>query len=293
MKKLAFSVWPELPNDISCPQSLLDRSSEREGILADWGFEFRHVSRCDHDDVAKTLFERYTKKNVRKATSISDYIRVAEMVYALEKEGYDEVFYLDYDFHCWSKPTGYGVPLQCNLQPDDNGDPVKLWYRGINCAYYLGKHHLPILKRHLQLLRNYIISKDYNPAYCYPMNFLAEIEETVGYIPGYWLLGSFVRTNSYCPEYVEKLIHLAVYAGDMPEKGFIRGMNLMGSDYDTENGFQAEQKRAEEIKDKLEREFPYFSLEEIREELAGVRLRPNYNSLGKRQELKQILGRIK
>ena len=64
-------------------------------------------------------------------------------------------------------------------------------------------------------------------------------------------------------------------------------------DYDTENGFQAEQKRAEEIKDKLEREFPYFSLEEIREELAGVRLRPNYNSLNKRQDLKQILGRIK
>jgi hypothetical protein len=293
MKKLAFSVWPDLPYNPTCPESLLVRSKEREKILNSAGFEFRHLSRCDHDDVAKTLAERYTRKNIRKATSISDYIRVAEMVFALEEEGYDEVFYLDYDFHCWSPPSRYGVALQCNLQPDDNGVPMKLWYRGINSVYYLGKHHLAILKRHLKLLQDYIISKNYNPSYCYPMNFLAEIEETVGYVPGYWLLGSFVRTHSYCPAYVEKLIHLAVYSGDMPKSGFIEGLNLMGSDYDTETGFLAEQTRAEEIKDKLEREFPYFSLEEIREELAGIRLRPNYNSLGKRKELKQILGRIK
>lgn len=293
MKKLAFSVWPELPNDVPCPQSLLDRSKQREKTLSEWGFEFRHVTRCDHDSVVRTLVERYTKRNVRKATSISDYTRVAEMVYALEVEKYDEVFYLDYDFHCWSQPTGYGVPLQCNLQPDENGNPVKLWYRGINCAYYLGGHHLPILKRHLKLLQDYIISKDYNPAYCYPMNFLAEIEESIGYVPGYWLLGSFVRTKSYCPQYVEKLIHLAVYGGDMPNTNFIEGLNLMGSDYDTETGFRSEQERAEEIRDALNQKFPYYTLEELREELKSVRLRPNYNSRQKRQQLKRLLGRNK
>jgi hypothetical protein len=293
MKKLAFSVWPDLPHNPSCPQSLLNRSKQREELLNQHGFDFRHLGRCDHDEVSKTLASRYTKKHIRKATSISDYIRVAEMVFALEKEGYDEVFYLDYDFHLWSPPENYGVALQCNLQPDENGEPTKLWYRGINSVYYLGQKHLPILKRHQKLLQDYIIGKDYNPAYCYPMNFLAEIEESIGYVPGYWLLGSFVRTNSYCPGYVEKLIHLALFAGDMPKGKFIEGINLMGSDYDTESGFLAEQTRAEEIKMKLEKRYPYYTLEELREELKSVRLRPNYNSLQKRAQLKKLLGRDK
>lgn len=293
MKRLAFSVWPNLPYNPKCPDSLLKRADARAEFLSQHGFEFRHLTRCDHDDVAKTLAERYTSKNIRKATSISDYIRVAEMVHALENEGYDEVFYLDYDFHCWSPPSGYGVALQCNLQPDGDGSPMKMWYRGINSVYYLGKQHLPVLKRHLALLQKYIIGQDYSPAYCYPMNFLAEIEESIGYVPGYWLLGSFVRTKSYCPQYVEKMIHLAVFGGDMPDSNFIEGLNLMGSDYDTEDGFLSEQRRAEEIREKLTREFPYYTLEEIREELKDVRLRPNYNSLGKRKQLKKLMGRGK
>jgi hypothetical protein len=67
----------------------------------------------------------------------------------------------------------------------------------------------------------------------------------------------------------------------------------MGSDYDTESGFLAEQTRAEEIKMKLEKRYPYYTLEELREELKSVRLRPNYNSLQKRAQLKKLLGRDK
>jgi len=293
MKKLAFSVWPELPNDISCPQALLDRSSKREEILAEGGFDYRHVTRCDHDDVAKTLSKLYTKKNIRKATSISDYTRVAEMFFALEEEGYDEVLYLDYDFHLWKPPTGFGVALEANLKLDERGTPEKLWYRGINCAYYLGKQHLPILKRHLKSLQDYIVGKDYNPSYCYPMNYLAEIEEKVGYIPGYWHLNSFIFDDYFSPKHTEKLVHLAVYSGDMPDCDIITGLNLEGSRQDTEQGFLLEQKAAEVIIKRLKEEFPYFTLEEIQEELSTVRIRPNYNSLKKRAELKQILGRIK
>ena len=292
MKKLAFSVWPNLPGDIPCPQSLMSRSLDREKLLSDWGFEFRHVSRCDHDPFVNTLVDRYTKRNVRKATCISDYTRVAEMVHVLEVEGYDEVFYLDYDFHCWSPPSGYGVALQCNFQPDEDGNPAKLWYRGVNAVYYFGKQHLPILKRHLKLLQEHIINRDYNLIHCYPMNFFAEIEEKIGYVPGYWILGSLVSTKGWCPDYVEKLIHLAVYAGDMPSNNFIAGLNLMGSCSEDEEKLKMEQNRAEEIMAKLNKNFPYYPLEQLQEEFQKVRIRPNYNSLQKRRELKQILGRL-
>jgi hypothetical protein len=292
MKKLAFSVWPELPNDRPCPTALLQRAKKRESVLSISGFEFKGVTRCDQDEVAIELAARYTKRNVRKATSISDYTRVAEMIKSLES-GYDEVMYLDYDFHIWAPPSNYGVALQCNLQADENGNPAKLWYRGVNAVYYFSQEHLPLLKRHLEALQTYIIKTDFNPTYCYPMNYMAELEETVGYIPGYWILGSVFRSGAFCPEYTEKLIHLAVYAKDVPVGKFIEGINLMGSDYSEESGFSLEQKRAEEIKLKLEEEYPYFTLEDIQKDLSEVRLRPNYNSLQKRAQLKQILGRNK
>ena len=165
---------------------------------------------------------------------------------------------------------------------------MKLWYRGVNAVYYLSREHLPALKRHLKLLQEYIITKEFNPSFCYPMNYMGELEETVGYVPGYWLLGSFSNLKCYCPDYLEKMIHLGVFMGDMPNEGLIRGANLMGSDHGDEDGFFEEQKRIEELNDKLNSSFPAFSVNEIREEFKSIRMRPNYNSLGKRAQLKQF-----
>jgi hypothetical protein len=287
MKRLAFSVWPDLPKNKPLPDYLRNKAESRLELLESGGFEFFHLSSCDQDDYARKLVERYNlKPSIRKATSISDYTRVAEMVKLLEN-GVDEIFYLDYDFHLWELPKGYGVSLESHILPDEDGSPVKLWYRGQNSTYYLSKDHLPILKRHLGYLQDYLKKTDFQPKYCYPMNYLWEFEQDIGYIPGYRDVGTFACGQVWY-ETVEKILQLSVFLGDMPDTS-ITGVNLRGSSNLDFGGISTEFQEISKLRDSTNA--GKFSEEEVRSILKGLRIRPNYNSLGKRENLKRFIGK--
>lgn len=287
MKK-AFSVWPDLPGNIELPEHLKVSSTERAKLLKKGGFDFHHFSDCDLDDCSRRMVEVYLKKpTVRKATGISDYIRVVELIRLLEEEKCEEVLYLDYDFHLWSLPSDYGITLESHIQPDENGNPMKLWYRGQNSVYYLSQKHLPILINHREDLKSKIAKFKYKPKYCYPMDHLGEIEEKIGFVPGYRHLGSPSSVGNLWNESVVQMLHLGLFLGDQPDIS-IEGINLIGSSNTTKGEISQDQLELEKIRETLPEKTGLFTEENVKKLIQGIKLRPNYNSPVKRKQLKDF-----
>lgn len=292
MKK-AFSVWPDCPGNAKLPEYLKESSKVRAELLKEGGFDFHHLSQCDQDDYAKRMVETYLEKpTIRKATSISDYTRIVEMIRLFEEEGCQEVLYLDYDFHMWELPTKFGIVLESHIQADENGLPYKLWYRGQNAVYYLSREHLPLLINHRENLRKCIVDSGYKPKYCFPMNYMGEFEEKIGYIPGYRHLGTVSQVNDLWEKTVMQMLHLSFFIGDMPDLS-LTGVNLTGSANTTYGMISAEYQRFEELRETISSGGETYTEDEVRDLITGIKLRPNYNSLVKRKQLKDFVKGIK
>lgn len=292
MKKLAFSVWPKFPNypeGNKIPPFLLNYFQHTRGVLDKAGFDYSLVERVDYDDVSLKLSESFSPGEKRKAANVSDYTRLCAMVSALEG-GYDEVLYLDLDFHMWSPPSGYGCALESHFQTEAGGDKVvKLWYRGINCVYYLHKNHLNVLKRHHSSVRNRIVAAKYRPKYTYPMHDIWTIENEVGYIPGYWLFGALSNPDYTRLDYMQDMVHLSVHLGHMPRESLLEGTNLNGSHYSEEGEMGEFLKSSNELRGILKNNFPRRGIEEIRSDLSEARIRVNYNNIPKKREIQSFL----
>jgi len=288
MKK-AFSVWPNCPGNAKLPEHLKNSSDKRAEFLKTGGFDFYHFSRCDGDDYAKRMVETYLEKpTIRKATGISDYIRIVEMIRLFEEEKCEEVMYLDYDFHLWSLPKKFGITLESHIQADEEGEPYKLWYRGQNSVYYLSRDHLPLLINHRENLRKFIVSSKYKPKYCYPMNYLWEFEEKLGYIPGYRHVGTVAEIGNLWDKTVTKILHLSKFLNDMPDIS-IEGINMAGATNTTSGEISEEFSRLEKLRETIVSGGESYTESEVRELITGIKLRPNYNSLVKRKQLKEFV----
>ena len=291
MRKLAFSVWPKFPKypeDVP-PPYVLSHFEHTRGVLEDAGFDYKLVKHIDYDEVSIKLSETFSPGNKRKAANVSDYIRICEMVSSLEGV-YDEVLYVDLDFHMWSPPSGYGCALESHFQTENGDDEiVKLWYRGINCVYYLHRDHLGILKRHHADVKHRVVTANYRPKYTYPMHDIWMIENEVGYIPGYWLFGPLSNPDFARLDYMQDIVHLAVYLGHMPKESLLEGTNLNGSHYSEKAGMSDFLDSSNRVRETLQANFPRRSIEEIREDLSNARVRVNYNNIPRKREIQQFL----
>lgn len=231
MKKYAFSYWPNI--FVQPPKEQLSPiRNESIKILESDGFLVECVDTFGKfDKWAALLIDAFKDQpTVKDYTNFSDYGRVVHLREKLDQ--YDEVLYFDYDLLILDSPKQYGVGLECHFSNDENKPDIKLtdkfWFRGVNCAIYLSKKHIPILDSHLEDMREVIEKTKGKVQHCYPMDLIWRLEEQVGYIPGYYLFGS-LEEPGYCTE--EKVLYsLALFEDFLgTEYAKIQAVNLMGS----------------------------------------------------------------
>lgn len=293
MKKIAFSVWPELENN-PIPSNLITIRSTSVKILEDAGFEVIIVEKlnADTDPIMQLILNNY-KPEVRYYTKVSDYLRL-RAIQEFFDAGYDEVLYFDMDMGILKPPSTYGCAIETHLQQDtDDGKIAKLWMKGVNSCYYLNKHqHQDKFTEHFDLIKKYIKDVNGNCTFCYPMSMLYPIEEGVGFIKDYFHFGTFAEPKFCTPQKIlDSVVLFNAIFGDKPEG--ISAVNMMGSrDLSHIPEYWA---TIQELNEKIQT--LDFSDEAISKILEGfeprnkLRLRPNYNSHKTRDLIKNFLNK--
>lgn len=287
MKKCAFSVWPGFENN-PIPEKLKEIRKDSSLVLENAGFSVYLVTNYESFDEASSLLLLNKKQTSRWFAGWSDYVRLVE----IEKQllAGNQVMYFDYDLIILRAPTGYGCALETHLESEDKPENiVKYWFRGVNCTYNLLPEHLDIFREHLDMVRSHIIDSEGKVNFTYPMNYLAPIEEKIGYVPNYFLFGS-LDEPLFCSE--EKVIDcVEMYASltGIQDKR-IDAVNAMGSrvgkEDDSNSTFQFD--TYHELNRKLEnKRWTRESTKELFKKIKNCRIRPNYGSHKQRNLLKR------
>ena len=274
-RKIAFSVWPtQIPNN-TIPEKLIQLREQSVQKLKSWGWEVELLEELN-DEVTISMIETLTFNKASQFTKVSDWMRVVYMHKLLSMEDVQEVFYFDFDMLILESPSNYGCCIETHLQQDQLGNPIdKYWLKGVNSCYYLSKDNLPQLEQHISDLRESIVKSNYNPKFCYPMNNLHSIEE-IGYVEGYWNLGSF-NEPTFCSE--RKVYDCLMLWKYLTSKEIIlKGYNLMGF-----RDLSQVDEHIELTKSIFEKASKEYSKEYVERELfkhisPSLRIRPNYNS---------------
>lgn len=275
MKKIAFSVWPtQIPNN-PIPQKLIELRETSVQKLKDWGWKVQLLESMD-DEITSKLISMNIFDKPSKFTKVSDCMRVVHMKKLLEQGDVESVFYFDFDLLILNEPESFGCCIETHLQQDQLGNPIdKYWLKGVNSCYHLNKSHLNQLNKHIEDLKETIIKSQYKPKFCYPMNYIYPIEE-IGYVEGYWNLGSF-NEPTFCSE--KKVYDCLMLWKFLTGKEIVlNGYNMMGF-----RDLSQLDEHIELTKSIFKKASNEYSEEYVLNELLPkfsnkLRLRPNYNS---------------
>lgn len=292
MRKIYFSVWPQIEGDDPMPECLRIINEKSQAVMKNSGYDTCIRTDIFIDDKYMIAMGKYAKKEKRYYSRISDYLRV-KMIIDYFKDGYDEVMYGDVDMAIILPPLkdSYGVGYQINLETfnnDGTGDITKLWSKGSNCVMRLNKYHLPNIEEVYELICKEIISTKGKPLHSYPMKLLWPLEDDIGYVAGMYMFGSLKQRKFCTPEKI--IMSLAWRKFQSNQDVTIRGYNCMGS-FDLD-GVEEEAKLIFSL------DLDNFNYKEELKKLANImpdnmRIRPNYNTTIHREMLKNDIKTLK
>lgn len=289
MSKKSFSVWPDIDNS-PMPESLRKVRERSSAILTSSGFSDKIYSTWEPFDEYSELLFKHKSPTKKFYANWSDYIRLCIIEEELLND--NEVLYYDCDFLILQPPTSYGCALETHLQSEIHVDNiVKYWFRGVNCAYYLNPQYMPQFNSHITKVREYIKNVQGRVRHTYPMNFMAPIEEDIGYIRNYFLFGS-IYEPMFCT--VQKIYRCIIMYAELTGIHDMRidGMNLMGSriQHNEENNkFIEDQITTITSLNKDLSKSVELSVSELFQCIQKCRIRPNYGSLKIREKIKEAI----
>lgn len=237
-KKVAFSVWP-IVNDSVVPEEIKSLWEISANLLRSDGWEVRsYHDFTAFDDIAQKLIDDFggifDEKQFRvrkKFMSYSDYYRL-HVIQKLFDEGFEEVLYFDFDFIWKSAPKTYGIGLEIHIQTEDEHENYnsveKFWFRGVNCVYHLNRDHIGVFNQHVELIKNHLTRFPLGKIkYCYPMNHLWILEESIGYCDGAFHFGGFDEP-SFCSK--KKIKQILTFCKEYFKRDIeVIGVNCMSS----------------------------------------------------------------